>query len=263
MMSNGGQQQSGGSYGGGYGGGYGGYGQQSGMNRGGYGQQSQYSGYPSQGNYGQQSYGGYGGGRMDGMQQSPYGGGRMNQSPQPGQPGYKPETSTPDQPAYMQPGYKPETGGYDQPPEQVAQDPYGHGGMNQSPQPGQAGYQPETGGYDQPSPVQQYMSTGSPWSSPQINDAQAGQRWTGEQQTGDNMGYQSEAANPGGGTGPYEFKQGPATLDPGSMGGLLAFLGGNGWKDQARAYPTSYYNQFGMQAQGGPNAYWPAPTRGY
>jgi hypothetical protein len=61
------------------------------------------------------------------------------------------------------------------------------------------------------------------------------------------------AGSPGG----YYFSTAPSTLDPGSMRGLLGILGGSNWQGQANQYTQDYKNQYGLQAPGGPRAYWP------
>jgi hypothetical protein len=60
-----------------------------------------------------------------------------------------------------------------------------------------------------------------------------------------------------GGPGGYYFSSAPSTLDPGSMRGLLGILGGSNWQGAANQYTQDYKNQYGLQAPGGPRAYWP------
>jgi hypothetical protein len=75
---------------------------------------------------------------------------------------------------------------------------------------------------------------------------------TPNQGTTNGYGY----GTPGG----YQLDTAPSTLDPGSMTGLLAMMGGNvngrNWQGQAADYENWYRNTYGKQAPGGATAYW-------
>jgi hypothetical protein len=55
--------------------------------------------------------------------------------------------------------------------------------------------------------------------------------------------------------GGYRLDTAPATTDPGSMLGLLGFLGGGNFPSSAAQYANWYAQTYGQQAPGGPKAY--------
>ncbi len=60
----------------------------------------------------------------------------------------------------------------------------------------------------------------------------------------------------------YQFQSGQSTLDPGSMGGLLAFLGGNNWQQQLGDYLKYYQQQYPQGAGAGqPTSYYNPPAQ--
>lgn len=57
--------------------------------------------------------------------------------------------------------------------------------------------------------------------------------------------------------GADKLETAPSTLDPGSMRGLLYFLGGSNPGPQSNDYASWYQQNYGQQAPNAPKAYWP------
>lgn len=262
----------------------------------GYGSQGGYGGYGGQqyGGYGGgQSYGGYGGQSYGGQQY-----GQSQYNPQ-GYRSYQPMGSPTPQMAsgqtqYSLGGGQQSTQGVRPQPPVLSGLPYQPGGMMQPRQavqtqdPGM-----NTGGNMMPQapadsrgiapppppewrnnalqapPMQNVQQAGpapytAGWINPALAQAQnalnAEQKFAQQDTSGQGMGGQpftGQKAYPAG----YEFESTPSTLDPGSMNGLQAWMGGSNSPfgpnlgQQQQGY-TNWYNQtYGQQAPGGPRRY--------